>query len=249
MLGKQGIHPRQVILAALWVIGLIILVVLGVIAHLHPAPFPFELALTNAIQGPHPVPCATTQQPHSWTEGALFDVSTLNDPVPSVITSGIFLVGLLLLRWFKEAFFFIVSVASAGALFLILTPLVGRPRPGIKEGICVHDMIFYHSFPSGHVIHDVVTYGFLLYFTFLEPVRSWRYRWVLIPLQLFLILELLTIGYSRLLEGEHWLLDVLGGYLTGALWLFLFIFLYRWTSDWLARGGAKKMWAHLPVQH
>ena len=45
------------------------------------------------------------------------------------------------------------------------------------------------------------------------------------------MLELLTIGYSRVLEGEHWLLDVLGGYLTDVLWLFLFIFLYRWTTD------------------
>jgi membrane-associated phospholipid phosphatase len=227
----SGGHPRWIVGIALWVIGVIILGVAAVIVHFHTAPWPVELSFTRSIQGPHPIPCPIPIQPRSWLEAALFDVSILNNPIPSVIGAAIWVGGLLLLRWWRQALFFVVAVASAGGLFLVLTPLVGRPRPGVKYGICIHDIYSYYSFPSGHVTHDVVCYGFLLYLTFTKPVREWRYRWVLIPLQLFFVYDLLTIGYSRVLEGDHWLFDVLGGYLTGILWLLFFIFLYRWTAD------------------
>jgi undecaprenyl-diphosphatase len=218
---------------ALWILGLIALVVLGVIVHLHKAPFPFELALMNTIQGHHPVPCLAIQQPHSPLEAALYDVSQLNNPIPSVIGGAIWLAAMLLLRLWRQAITLLVAVLSVGGLFLVLTPLVARPRPTIQSGICVHDHYPYFSFPSGHVSHDVVTYGFLLYVTLSEPVRRWRYRWLLIPFQLLFVFDLLTIGYSRLLEGDHWPLDVLGGYILGILWLTLFIFLYRhFISRW-----------------
>jgi membrane-associated phospholipid phosphatase len=201
---------------------------MGVIVHLHKAPFPFELAFTKDIQGPHPVPCLALQQPRSPLEMALFDVSQLNNPIPSVIGGAIWVVGMLLLRLWRQTLTYLAAVLSVGGLFLLLTPLVGRPRPTIQSGICVHDHYPYFSYPSGHVSHDVVTYGFLLYVTLSEPVRSWRYRWLLIPLQLLFVFDLLTIGYSRVLEGDHWLLDALGGYILGVLWLTLFIVLYRW---------------------
>jgi membrane-associated phospholipid phosphatase len=218
----------------LWVIGLIILGVLAFFVHNHTNPWPVELAFTKYIQGPHPIPCPVPIQPHSWMQAALFDVSLLNNPIPSVIGGAIIVGVLLLLRWWRQALFFVIALASMGGLFLLLTPLVARPRPSVKNGVCVHDIYPYYSFPSGHVSHDVVCYGFLLFLTFTKPAREWRYRWVLIPFQLFFIFDLLSIGYSRVLEGDHWLFDVLGGYLTGALWLLLFIFLYRWaTNRWM----------------
>jgi membrane-associated phospholipid phosphatase len=225
---------------ALWVIGAIILGVAAVIVHHHTNPWPIELTFTKDIQGPHPVPCPIPIQPHSWFEAALFDVSLLNNPIPSVIGGAIWVGALLLLRWWRQALFFVVALASAGGLFLLFTPLVARPRPNVKYGICVHDIYSYYSFPSGHVTHDVVCYGFLLFLTFTKPAREWRYRWVLIPFQLFFVCDLLFIGFSRVMEGDHWLFDVLGGYLTGALWLILFIFLYRWATDlWMRHHHVK----------
>ncbi len=143
------------------------------------------------------------------------------------------MVGMLILRLWRQALTLVAAVLSVGGLFILLTPLVARPRPTIASGICVHDHFAYFSYPSGHVSHDVVTYGFLLYVTLSEPVRSWRYRWLFIPVQLLCVFDLLTIGYSRLLEGDHWLLDVTGGYILGILWLALFIYLYRrFVSHW-----------------
>ena len=74
-----------------------------------------------------------------------------------------------------------------------------------------------------------------------RPVREWKYRWLLLPLQLYAVFDILAIGHSRILEGDHWLTDVLGGYLEGALYLFFFIFLYRWVTDILAKRCAIKM--------
>jgi len=55
------------------------------------------------------------------------------------------------------------------------------------------------------------------------------------------VLNILVIGYSRVVEGSHWLTDALGGYLDGALWLVLLIFLYRWTLDMLTKRRAMSM--------
>jgi len=236
-----GSPVGRIIGIALWVIGLVMLVALAFIAHTHKAPWPFELNFTKAIQGSHPIPCPVPLQPHSWIQVGLFDISQLNNPTPSVIAAAVWLVGMLLLRLFRQALYFVVAVASVGGLFLLLTPLVARPRPTFGAGICVHDTYHHYSFPSGHVSHDVVSSGFLLYITLSEPVRRWRYRWLLIPLQIFFVLDILLIGYSRLLEGDHWLLDALGGYLLGALWLALFIFLYRCTAHLLTRERLKKL--------
>ena len=225
----------------LWIVGLIILGVAAFMVHNHTNPWPLELALTKDLQGPHPIPCPIPIQPHSWFEAVLFDVSQLNNPIPSVISAAIVVGAMLLLRWWRQALFFVVAVATAGSLFLFLTPLVARPRPNIKFGICVHDVYSYFSFPSGHVTHDVVCYGFLLFLTFTKPAREWRYRWVLIPFQLFFMFDLLSIGISRVMEGDHWLFDVLGGYLTGALWLALFIFLYIWLTNLWTSHHQKKL--------
>jgi membrane-associated phospholipid phosphatase len=50
----------------------------------------------------------------------------------------------------------------------------------------------------------------------------------------------MVIGYSRILEGDHWLTDVLGGYWEGCLHLFLFIFLYHWLTRYIALRLAQK---------
>jgi len=236
-----GNRSRRILGIVLWVIGLIILGALAFFAHTHKTPLAFEVNFTKLIQGAHRIPCPVPYLPPSFLDAGLFDVSQLNNPLPSVIAAAVWVIGMLLLRLFRQALYFVVAVASVGGLFLLLTPLIGRPRPTLQAGICVHDTYPYYSFPSGHVSHDVVSSGILLFITLSEPERRWRYRWLLLPLQLFFLIDILTIGYSRLLEGDHWLLDVVGGYLVGFLWLALFIFLYHRTAHLLTRERLKKL--------
>jgi membrane-associated phospholipid phosphatase len=45
-----------------------------------------------------------------------------------------------------------------------------------------------------------------------------------------LVTVIVVIGPSRILEGEHWLSDVVAGYLYGAFWLLLGIYVYGWAA-------------------
>lgn len=83
-------------------------------------------------------------------------------------------------------------------------------------------------------------YGFLLYLSFTTPVRTWRYRRMLIPLQVFAALNILLMGISRVYQGEHWVGDTLAAYLSGGLWLVLFIFLYQGTTRIVEKRRAKR---------
>ena len=225
--------------AIYFVIGLIVLITAAFFVHAHPRPYPFDLDFTLAIQTFPSIPVLN---------GVIDFVSSLNDPVPSIIALAVWLVGLVTIgfiahlrgrssvKWFQSAASLILTVAIAGGLNFLINTIVARPRPGsFGEHIIIFMKRPEHSFPSGHTEHDVAYYGFLLYLSFTPPVRQWRYRWVLIPFQIIAAFDILTIGYSRVLEGEHWLTDVLGGYLSGSLWLLMCIVIYRFVTDLIAQ--------------
>jgi membrane-associated phospholipid phosphatase len=243
---RQDAQKRYRVQGILWFIGLIIFAVSCFIIHSHLAPYPIDLSTTETVQGLH-MP--------QWLISVLDFPSNLDNPTPSYIATGIWFFGMLLIggiflrqhkpsaaHWFQTAILFLVAVAASAAVNVGLDDIIGRPRPNPHtEPIHLYTpFVPFPTYPSGHVEHDVVYYGFLLYLSFTRPVREWRYRWLLLPLQIFAIFDLVTIGFSRILEGDHWFTDVLGGYLEGVLLLFFFIFLYRWTTDWLARRRAEK---------
>jgi membrane-associated phospholipid phosphatase len=231
--------PR-IISFTLWGIGVLILAGACFVVHTHPASWPFELTVIKDLQGPHPVPCNYAQQPHSWIDSGADIINTLNDPLQAVALPIAWMLVLMIFRLFLQALFLGAAVGSSSGMWFLLERLVARPRITPADDICVHRAIAAYSFPSGHVIHDVVLYGFLLYLSFTPPVRRWRYHWLLLPLQVLAVLYLLAIGFARLEAGEHHLLDVIGAYLAGILWLFLFIFLYHWTTELLARRRSRR---------
>lgn len=225
----------------LWVIGVLVLLVFGLVVRLHPAAWPFEVQFANLLQGPHPIPCNYRVLSHSWIDMASDYTNRFNDPIPSIVVPLLVMAALAVFRLFWEALFLGIIVLAASSLWGGIELLVARPRATPSDGICVHRVIAAYSFPSGHVMHDVAFYGFLLYLSFTRPVRQWRYRWILYPLQAIIVLYLLAVGYARVEAGEHHLLDVLGGYLAGILCLFFFIFLYLWVTDWWTEHHTKKM--------
>ncbi len=238
---RQNTYRRRIITTTLWIIGLIVLIIAAVLIHLHPKPWPVELDVTRALQGPHQIPCVYSPRTRSQLNGAVDFMNTMDDPIQSVALPVLWMIGMMLFRLFRQAFTLGLAVLSSSLLWEGIEMLVARPRITPILGVCVHRKIAAFSFPSGHVIHDSVFYGFLLYLSFTKPVREWRYRWVLIPLQIAAILYMLGIGYSRLEAGEHLLFDVLGGYLTAALWLFLCIFVYHRVSNWLTQHHERKI--------
>lgn len=207
----------------LWSLGLLILVIASWIVHSHPGPWPTELAFSRWAQG--------LSLP-SWLHAILVFVSTFNDPLPSGIALAVLMGFMLFNRWFRPALFLGLLVLVGDSIDAIIGDLVGRPRPS-PHLIHVSYSMDFNSFPSGHTEHIVIFYGFLLFLSFTKPVRQWRYAKWLIPLQILAFFDVLAMGFSRVLEGEHWPADVLAAYLSGLLWLTLFMYLYglRWTRN------------------
>ncbi len=216
---------------ALWVIGLLTFAMAAMLVHNHPGPWRAELAVTQAVQG---VPY------WAWLPPFIDFFGTFNNPIPSGVGIGIVFTTILLMGWYRQAFFLALAVGIGNAMNNLLAPFVNRPRPS-PALVHVDALLKYYSFPSGHTNNEMIFYGFLLFLSFTRPVRRWRYRWALIPLQVFAALNIVMIGFSRVYGGEHWTFDTLGGYLEGALWLTLFIFLYQWTTTTLERRRAKRL--------
>lgn len=90
----------------------------------------------------------------------------------------------------------------------LLKPLFGRLRPAFA-----HFTETSASFPSGHAALSVALFGFLAYALcrarFVGPRKA-------LPLAGFMIL---SVGFSRMYLGEHYLSDVVNGFLVGAIWL------------------------------
>ena len=243
----QDVHVAQTSRRArrtLWVVGLITLLATSVIVHLHPAPWLYEVQTTTTMQQLHLWPWLST--PIVW-------VSIVDNPIPSTVGFIAWFVVLLLIGvvvwrrggspmpWFVTAIFISIGIPAMAGLNAIIGYLVSRPRPASPPIHVYMPERGIPSFPSGHVENDLVYYGFLLYVSFTKPVSQWRYRWILIPFQIYAAINILNIGYSRVLEGSHWLIDALAGYLTGALCLVLLIVLYRWTLDRMTQWYAKRL--------
>jgi len=240
---QDAVQTRRRVVIPLWVLGFMLLAAASVIVRLHPAPWPFDLQTTFTLQD--------LQLP-SWLSAPIVWASIVDNPIPTAITFVVWLVVLSLIGvgvwrrgglpmpWFVTAIFISIGTVAMDGLDQLIGFLVSRPRPS-SPPIHIYMPETVPSFPSGHVENDVVYYGFLLYLSLTKPVSEWRYRWILIPFQLYAVLNILLIGFSRVYEGSHWLTDVLGGYLSGALCLTLLIFLYRWTLDKLNKWYAKRL--------
>jgi len=242
---RRNARNQHRVEAIFWIIGLIILLASCFIFRAHPQPFPIDIAVTQAL---------TPLQDVHWANTILQIPSFMNDTYTSVIMLSILFIGMLVIGevrrrrrtssvlWFQSAIFLAVGIPLATGINILIAALVNRPRPSSLTAPIKHHtrLIQLPSFPSGHTEHAVVFFGFLLYLSFSKPVREWRYRWLLIPLQLYAIFDVLAIGVSRIVAEDHWITDVLGGYLEGILELYIFIVLFRWTTDWLARRRAKK---------
>jgi undecaprenyl-diphosphatase len=110
------------------------------------------------------------------------------------------------------------SFVSSAILFLsvfignignkLLKAVIGRERPSFPEHI---EEGF--SFPSGHVMVGLLLYGMIAYYLVRKSQTKVRNQTIVICTSLLLIF----IGLSRLVEGEHFFTDVIGGFLTGGL--------------------------------
>ena len=123
----------------------------------------------------------------------------------------------LVFRKRLEALIYLAMLPVMGFTIVLPKAFVNRPRPeGALEG-------FTDSLPSGTATASVLLLGFLIYLIgeFVAP------RKLRIGLQLALGIAIVLLGLFRMLAGEHWPSDLVGGYMTGALALIAIIWAYR----------------------
>jgi undecaprenyl-diphosphatase len=87
-----------------------------------------------------------------------------------------------------------------------------RPRPLLRDS-AIHESNM--SFPSGHSLGSLVTYGLVAYFI-VQARHKHPLRWFAIPCAAILVL---LIGLSRIYLNAHYPTDVMAGWVLGGCWL------------------------------
>ena len=205
-------RPRRRIIA--WVVACmgLALVALAVVAHRVPY-FLIDLTITRHVQSVQA----------AWIGLLLEPLNALGFPPLVLIIYGTIVVLIFAsgARWEAVASGF-ATLGAAGLNYLV-KELVGRPRPPM-DLVHVAHQVPGSGFPAGHVLNFTAFVGFLCYLACVRLAPSWP-RATLIVL---LVTMIALMGIARIYAGEHWPSDVLGGYLTGIVWLAMTVEFYRW---------------------
>jgi undecaprenyl-diphosphatase len=146
-------------------------------------------------------------------------------PPQSNVLFGALVLLVLACRQVKAAVWLLLAAGTSALLWFWIAPLVNRPRPS-PDLVHVSAELPPGSFPSGHVLNLTAGFGFAWYLAYTLLPRSFLRTAVLWLVPIYLVL----LGLARVYVGQHWPSDVLGGYLLGALWLWLCITTYRWVE-------------------
>jgi undecaprenyl-diphosphatase len=140
----------------------------------------------------------------------MLGITSLGDPIVLLSLSLGLGIGSLFYQRRSEATTLGAAVVGAISLNCWLKLLFGRARPALWERLID---VGLHSFPSGHAMVSIATYGFLGYSLAKQFPQRQR--------QIFALSAILigAIGFSRLYLGVHWPTDVVAGYAVGLAWL------------------------------
>lgn len=110
--------------------------------------------------------------------------------------------------------FWVPALAGGGGFALSVAVKFATYRPRPPEEVAVVEA-FGPSYPSGHVIRAIAVYGALAWFVAVtsRSVMRARLAWTTAAGLT------LTIGASRVVEGAHWLTDVVASLVLGGGWL------------------------------
>jgi undecaprenyl-diphosphatase len=146
--------------------------------------------------------------------------------VPPMIVASLWLLRLRLEAAMQVAAWGTAALSTAIKLFM------GRPRPVAGTDLrVVAAELGGSSFPSGHVLTYVGTYGWLAVVTDALLRPAWLRRLVVLLLGALVAL----VGPSRIYQGHHWTTDVAASYLLGSSYLALLVAIYR-----RLKGGARR---------
>ena len=129
-----------------------------------------------------------------------------------------------LLKYRIEAVF-ILAIGVPLVLNTFLKELIGRPRPtsDLVDVLVMYGGAQGSGFPSGHAIHVVLFYGFLVFLF----IRHTKKRILICPISTLFVIYVIVTGLWLVYDGRHRIMDVIGGYIYGGCYLMSFIWGYR----------------------
>lgn len=132
---------------------------------------------------------------------------------------------------FRREALFVLSTFIFDGMNALIKLVIHRPRP-TDTFISVYQQLTDPSFPSGHVVHYVVFFGFLVAAMIVPPNVPRILKWIVVPFSLGLIV---LVSVSRIYLGAHWATDVIGGYCLGFLMLSFLLYAYFEDIDLAAK--------------
>jgi undecaprenyl-diphosphatase len=140
------------------------------------------------------------------------------ETVTKVIASAVLVVALLIVwrRWHEPLLIAITLIFEASA-FIIVTHLVGRPRPDVERLL---DSPVTSSYPSGHVAAATVYLAVAI-------IVAWntRSKWLPAVVAVLIAGIVVAVGWARMYQGMHHLSDVVAGIFLGlvTLWICTYV--------------------------
>lgn len=145
-------------------------------------------------------------------------------PFYAVVSVVLLILGFSQRRWLRSILISVASLIAAWQISDACKALFHRPRPTyFVPG--AHEASF--SYPSGHTTIVIAFYGFWTAVAWESNLPVATKRWIRIAFGVWA----LAIGWSRLALGDHYLTDLIGGYLLGATVVSVAILVNRLLAD------------------
>ncbi len=135
---------------------------------------------------------------------AISKIGYLHGVVPFDI---VLVLGLSLMRRFREATFAAIALGGSALLNIAAKQAFARDRPSLWESIAPEHN---YSFPSGHAMGSATLACVL-------TLLAWRTRWRW-PVAAVMAAFVLVVGLSRVYLGVHYPSDILAGWSVATAW-------------------------------
>ena len=176
----------------------------------------FDLHMTQEIQ-----------EQTSWNLTPLMELISIFGEAVIAFLSIIIASLLFFLTYHRREAYFTLTIILPDLFNILFKLMIHRPRPTLEYAKILLK-VTQSSFPSGHVVHYVVFFGFLLTVMLVRKNISLFWRLFIGIISAFLIL---TVSISRIFLGAHWATDVIGGYLFGFAYLGIILKFYLKNPD------------------